>query len=127
MIDKEAYVSFEVAKLLKEKGFDWRCVGYYVDDEPDNIKYSYLRETNSDWESRCCSAPTQQMTMKWLRETHDLIIYIKLVNDGDIYYDAWGFTIYNKFTKEYLKSSKLWFKYEEACEAALKYSLENLI
>lgn len=26
----EDYVNFEVAKLLKEKGFDWRCEKFYI-------------------------------------------------------------------------------------------------
>ena len=73
---QEAYVSFEIAKHLKEKGFDWECIGYYVDDEPNDVKYSLLGETNSTWESRCCSAPTLQMAMKWLREVYKLHITV---------------------------------------------------
>ena len=30
----EDYVSFEVAKLLKEKGFDEKCLRWYVANEP---------------------------------------------------------------------------------------------
>ena len=74
----EDYVSFETANLLKEKGFDWECIGYYVDDEPDDVYHSLCGETNSTWESRCCSAPTLQMAMKWLREVHDVYIDISI-------------------------------------------------
>ena len=75
----EDYCSYEVAKLLKGKGFDWECISYYVDDEPDDIKYSFCGETNSIWESRCCSAPTLQMAMKWLREVHNMYYEIQLL------------------------------------------------
>lgn len=116
-IISEDYVSFEIVKLLKEKGFDWNCESkkfypepYYDQESPDGV-YS----------------PTLQMAMKWLREVFDLIIYVRLVNDGDLCHDAWGFSIYNKFTNESIKGSRLWFKYETACEAAIKYCLENLI
>ena len=33
----EDYVSFEVAKLLKEKGFDWYTYAYYEDEDNPNI------------------------------------------------------------------------------------------
>lgn len=65
----EDYVSFNTAKLLKEKGFDEECQQYYGD-------YKY-------------SCPTLQMAMKWLREVHNLFIFIStwLRNkDGAIQY-----------------------------------------
>lgn len=129
---KEDYVSFEVAKLLKEKGFDWECIGYYVDDEPNDIKYSFLGETNSTWESRCCSAPTHQMAMKWLREVYKLEVRSTYDYDKDSW---WGninpmFEETDENTNVYQKALRFDYQgksYEEAVEAALKYSLENLI
>jgi len=41
---KEAYVSFEVAKLLKEKKFYWNCITYYVDSEPDDVALKHTLE-----------------------------------------------------------------------------------
>ena len=121
---KEAYCSFEVSKLLKEKGFDWECIGYYVDDEPNDIKYSFLGETNSTWESRCCAAPTHQMAMRWLREIYGIDIVIEIsdpsVNDRKYYCVIW-----DKNNDSYILD--LFNSYEDAVEAALKYCLENLI
>ena len=122
----EDYVSFETAKLLKEKGFDWECIGYYVDDEPNDVKYSFLGETNSTWESRCCSAPTLQMAMKWLREEHNRFIEIstdKAPNFKDIIFRP---AIYDKEIG-CLWESDNFPTYEQACDAAIKYCLENLI
>lgn len=121
---QEAYVSFETAKLLKEKGFNEPTLGnYYIDgrfEESCRVNWNEYFKTP-------INAPTQQMAMRWLREEFDLITYVKLVNDGDPCHDAWGFSIYNKFTNESIKGHRLWFKYEEAVEAAIKYCLENLI
>ena len=119
---QEDYVSFEVAKLLKKKGFDWECIGYYVDYEPNDIKYSFLGETNSTWESRCCSAPTLQMAMKYLREVHKYLIVIGNKNENYLYLikDLKSNTDLGISNNEYIR-------YEEACEAAIKYCLENLI
>ena len=126
----EDYVSFEVAKLLKEKGFDWECIGYYVDDESNEVKYSFLGETNSTWENRCCSAPTHQMAMKWLREIHNYAISICL-DSYVVPFDNQYYILIRRRKDKYETigpCEQVYFDtYEEAVEAALKYCLENLI
>lgn len=118
----EDYVSFETAKLLKEKGFNWECISYYVVDEPNYVKYSFLEETNSTWESRCCSAPTIQMAMKWLREVHNIAIE----TEWEHLWYAYIKPMTSKPSEEdYYQCESS--KYEEACEAAIRYCLENLI
>ena len=71
----EDYVSYEVAKLLKEKGFNEtsNTIGTY------NNKgefYLYWHEKGYDHNrlSTWYSAPTLQMAMKWLREKHILVL-----------------------------------------------------
>ena len=64
--------------------------------------------------------------MKWLREEHKIIPII--LGGGDSYWfridkaneDNWKNTIYRE-------DEKLFYTYEEACEASIKYCLENLI
>lgn len=118
----EDHISFETAKLLKEKGFD-ECPLFRYDDCGELWVQGGYNKTIK-WHF---PAPTLQMAMKWLREEFDLIIYVKLVNDRDLCHDAWGFSIYNKFTNESIKGQRLLLKYEDACEVAIKYCLEHLI
>lgn len=121
----EDYVSFNIARLLKEKGFDWECIGYYVDYEPNIVHYSFCGETNSTWESRCCSAPTHQVAMKWLREEHHIHIGINPTSRKGYYatiYDVADFDDYGIFSR-----TECFFHAEEAVEAAIKYCLENEI
>lgn len=130
MAIKEDYCSFEVAKLLNEKGFNWDCITYYVDSEPNDIKYSMLFENNNTWEDRCCSAPTHQMACKWLREVHKVHISIypfnrKLPITDEFYYTCDIATSKLSSKEGHLRG--VWKTYEEAVEAALKYVLENLI
>ena len=131
----EDYVSFETAKLLKKKGFDEQTVRCYnlkkelcacqcIGDETINSTPNYL-----------IAAPTLQMAMKWLRKKHNLhittipyapmdkhpyhpgeadVIYIAQLFKGIIPIDEIGRSII-KLTPE------------EACETAIKYTLENLI
>ena len=123
----EDYVSFEVANLLKEKEFNWDCITYYVDSEPDDVKYSMLFENNTTWEEHWCSAPTHQMAMKWLREEFDLNIEIDTIGLKDRGTLRWRSTIYNLNNQLECYYDENCSSYEEAVEVALKYVLENLI
>lgn len=135
----EDYCSYEVAKLLKEKGFDEEVLAVYIYDK------LFVKGENEIVNAANVSiipAPTHQMAMKWLREAHQLHIsvdinpiYGKTKDEkgrntcGLLYwhYMASGEWLNEKrdpFKKAFVVSTK---SYEEAIEAALKYCLENLI
>ena len=127
---QEAYCSFEVAKLLKKKGFlknvDLRMtqnLSFY-----DNIGLSH--NLNKWYDSLIQDkidfvvAPTHQMARRWLRETHGIDIIIDISNpsvkDRKYYCMIWDGN-----NNSYILD--LFDSYEEAVEAALMYCLENLI
>lgn len=126
---QEDYVSFETAKLLKEKGFDEGCRAFYVKSKECGIELFHAKEpyNYNNNVHPCTSAPTLQMVMKWLREVHNLFIGINTVIGSD---KNWGYEVFIQ-KQEVPIPSKIqwdWFNtYEEACEAAIKYCLENLI
>lgn len=66
----EDYVSFETAKLLKEKGFD----GEVQPVSSKNIYEPYKGRLIGNIPEHAIIAPTFQMAMKWLREVHNKII-----------------------------------------------------
>ena len=126
----EDYVSFETAKLLKEKGFDSHCWMYYSPDTFGPKMFHTQRKGNSqlipEWEE--CVCPTLQMAMKWLREVHSL--YIDIVTSFS--QDGICYTFSCSNTMDLIQGTKgtsyhEYQTYEEACEAAIKYCLENLI
>lgn len=118
----EDYVSFEVAKLLKEKEFNESCWCYYVKSHIDH----YFRPVkNSEWTSDKCSAPTFQMAMKWLREVHNLYINIFVTWKDKIPHYQWS--IDNLITQDTIYDTPCLEKYEEAIEAAIKYCLIKLV
>ena len=126
---KEAYVSFEVAKLLKEKGFTEECE-YFYDWYKDSGSYHICSNggtCNSEAYPDEYSMPTQQMAMAWCREVHKLYINIwadpKDVesNDFDIIFRA---QVYNGPSNY---GTYEFSTYEEACEASIKYCLEKWI
>ena len=127
----EDYVSFETAKLLKEKGFDEPCNSFYEYKKKlyihDMDKYFPNGMKNSDHDkenNKGISAPTLQMAMKWLREVHNIDIFPWKIGKG-----IYSCAIFNSNTGQDLSSNKDFpsEKYEVTCEAAIKYCLENLI
>lgn len=136
----EDYVSFETAKLLKEKGFDeitftWYtgkgkfCVGK---NNFDDYHMNHLSNMAVARDKNKCSAPTQQKAMKWLREVHHYYIQVML--------DSWAcgghlgyYVVIQKTDSDFemmlqdAVDEVFYQTYEEAVEAALKYTLENLI
>lgn len=124
---EEDYVNSEIAELLKEKGFDEPTVFRYG-DYPDNNDLLFAPSgmaivKNSETQPYFYSAPTLQMTMKWLREIHKLFISIQLHMDG-----SYVWYIYRvDCTPKGCDRNPHNYSYEQACEAAIKYCLENLI
>ena len=127
---EEDYCSFEVAKLLKEKGFDEPCIRHWDCDDHSLYGYNDIPISNSELQANeynGFSAPSQSMAMKWLREEHNIFIQISTVLQDQpfgLHYrpsiqDYHAYARHDNFI-EYVT-------YEEAVEAALKYSLENLI
>lgn len=132
---KEDYVSFEIAKLLKEKGFvgereiGCRC-GFYEQNKeyPNQINLVYDDLNNSELECNECLRFTHQMAMKWLRETHG--IHIVIHPSGGVYYGKYCLSIYVQRVKN--KDFHLTYQthedsYEKAVEEGIGYSLISLV
>ena len=123
---REDYVSFEVAKLLKEKGFDEPTFWFYVGD---GTKYLAHKTLNGDWYRR----PTLQMAMKWLREVHSLYVDISFNRFNKTYhFNIVQYYQYDNKNKPYIEQTfyvldNMFDSYEKAIESAIKYCLENLI
>ena len=120
----EDYVSFETAKLLKEKGFEVpydSFRGVYINGvfKRLNPGDGFFHNMGDEIINVC----SIQMAMKWLRKSHNLHI---VIDRGSTY---WNYTIRKlaRFNTKDLSYNVDFNTYEEACEAAIKYCLENLI
>lgn len=135
----EDYCSYEIAKLLKEKGFDEYCWKLYElgdCDKPVLLSGFELSEESSFWNNKylelykkehchindICSAPTLQMAMKWLRETHGIDIIIEITNPKNRKYYC---MIWDGNNNSHILD--LFDSYEEAVGEALKFCLEILL
>lgn len=152
----EDYVSFETAKLLKDKGFDAECDYLYVNGELVRTQGFACNWNNgetifADYKNEC-SAPTLQMAIKWLREIHNVLVVTdydyectdksygykiyKLGENGKpervpiegVRYDTLGEPHVDVVAyRDYKRSFFDYETYEEACEAGIRYCLEKLI
>ena len=82
---EDEIVSFETAMLLKKKGFNEPCSYYYEDDElyklyhyqGDGTGFSRNSSPINDrlsCEEMQCTAPTQSLAQKWLRDNHNMCV-----------------------------------------------------
>lgn len=126
----EQLVSFEVAKLLKEKGFNEAYNYAYINGKkkPQKLinKYNYtyyknlLKQNPRHVELKeIYISPSQSLAQKWLREVHNIDITVALVGNG------YGFYIHKN--RNYTNNGENYgvsgYTYELALEAGLKEGL----
>ena len=152
---KESYVSFETARLLKEKGFPQHITSYtyFVGDDKKRgcVVGEFIGHPSIETDIHLIDAPTQQMAMAWLREHKNIDIDIhtdcgmlgykrytpckpkpkpELLDDKDEWNDRWvQKTIYLRYEDDkcLIPACKDFSSYEDAVEGALKYCLTKLL
>ena len=137
-INHECYVSLEVAKLLKEAGFDWECSCYYSVNtlhEPNNgfihiyKQYKALFYDHNRTKMPVYSAPTLDVAQRWVREVKDIDIYIFPTTNtkrGCVY--EWGIKTFGRALWIPGQPSTAQYEtYEEAQEAGIKKALEIIL
>lgn len=125
-MNKEDYVSLEVAKLLKEKGYDEECYSAY--DKQGRIgKYITPINWNREY-SWALSRPTLYETAKWLRSQG---IFIEIIPHYSRKYDVieYEYRISTYFdllekNRKRIKSKEYYEKYEQCLNGAILESLK---
>lgn len=120
---EEQLITFETAKLAKEKGFDIKVETFYMGDSEENFLHNAGKKDN--WNNHKCllneselsndySAPTQSLLQKWLREEHGIDVYCMPVGDD-------SYKWYNNIASH---NPVLTGTYEEALEVGLQEALK---
>ena len=143
---EEQLITFEIAKLAKEKGFNIPVANFYNTGKKHYVSTGYEyqsdRDAISDWndgkgsyptraEEVECSAPTQALLQKWLREVHGINIFMTFKPN----IKKWDFIPYSMDmnAKEYIKynyeyttqnNQRRFNTYEEALEIGLQEALK---
>lgn len=134
----EDFVNFSIAKKLKEKGFDYPCIGHYVNSQL--YIAHYLNAFHSD-KDESLDAPAISQVLKWLRREKKIHIEPCILADADTDADGkvineftyWSFSIMSIATGDMIYfeyehiDDKRFNSCEEAALAGIKYVLDNLI
>jgi hypothetical protein len=132
---EEQLISFETAKLAKEKGFDWKCYWYctYKRKAPTNeqsffpelgIYDNFNNDNNGFYEF--FSLPTQSLLQRWLREVYNFNVYIQPLEFNSI--EGYGYCYpfdlggHGLLTKQ--ENGRNYKTYEAALEKGLKEALK---
>ena len=144
-INHECYVSLEVAKLLKEAGFNWKNQKYILDEESfklcEKCEVNFVTEnTNPNIRKYTYSAPTLEVAQRWLREVKEYYIDIAVLENKRCVTNSDGWTFHYEYSKPTfdceIKNVRgeticvfddTYNTYEEAQEAGIKKVLEIIL
>lgn len=125
-IDHECYVDMEVAKLLKEAGFDWKCKYAYIitpaGDMPTGEDGTPIEsEIDTNW---LAQSPTLDTAQKWMREVKGIEVNVICVYINHI--KKYRYTAFiNEYKHEIIDEG--FSTYEEAQDAGIKNALEMIL
>ena len=134
-INHECYVSLEVAKLLKEAGFDWGTLTYYpIDDKVlneralvgSNVVFNHNRDDSA------YSAPSLSVAQRWLREVKGVYLDIDThFNSAGVWF-SYVINVLDSDAKfgtysNCLGAGHSFNEYKEAQEAGIKKVLEIIL
>ena len=125
----EDYVSFETAKLLKEKGFNektYRCYNLCT-EEHELSDMDDIALNNWELDNDGVTAPTLQMAMKWLRDEKGIAIIPIIDSILDHEKFLWDSKIAVAKTNETFSQGWVYENPESGYDRAIRYCLENLI
>lgn len=129
-MERENRVSCEVAKLLKEKGYNIDCNAVYDLEKPKSCEdgkiYFNFDEKNPNRFLDLCSAPTFIGVKMWLLEVHGLFVEIT-PNVGEKDGFSFSFKVYKKNDisfYEYRRYPGYFSDFRKTVNAAIKYCLE---
>ena len=132
---KEAYVTFDTARFLKEKGFDWECLGFYKYYKSSPKAKPHLEMNISIYpsarENSVAPCPTQAVACRWLREEHEIdiipVIQHRWRYSQESPFKEYSCRVYDSDGSIVLSATKWYSRYENAVEAALEFVLTKLI
>jgi hypothetical protein len=137
---KHPYVSLEIAKWLKEIGFNEPCSHYYINDYQSFKSDGILHKTRlpNDLESdnifqfvkRCkqphlLNVPNQSIVAEWLMTNHDIYIDVGLSQFSKPHDLKWMYSIVFLKTLTYSHSKSSYKSPSESLSAAIEYIKEN--
>jgi hypothetical protein len=135
-------VSYAIAKLLKEKGFNEPCTTIVTKENKYHLVsgtekafingISFTIAKNKGLPDHICSAPTIADVVMWLYEKHGIWISVSITIQKEYYYQCIDITgkkdsTKNNYPSRICKPGNYYNSPTEAYEAAFEYALNKLI
>ena len=121
----ETLITFETAKLVKQKGFNEPCDSWFFENA-DGLHNNASEWVNSMLAIDNYSAPTQSLLQKWLREKHTIIVLVGLKESSLSLYTPTIEYIASKTTSLIAHFPTHFKTYEEALEFGLLKGLKRI-
>lgn len=135
---EEELITFETAKLSKDKGFDLKVKNWF-----DISWHPFIKKNPIEWESSIFvdfnsgktnqfSRPTQSLIQRWLRDKHNILIDIcAYYKEEDLPLNSprkpEGYFCWDPYNEEFYEELAPKFKtFEEALEFGLQEALDML-
>lgn len=121
----EDFVTYEIAKKLKEKGYPMEEIPTGgIDNRNFPILYDLPKEHPNWQDCKAWWVPTISQVLKWLREEKKIYLELVIVINGKYMYDIYKI---DARPIECLGSTEYSKTYEEAALAGIEYVLDKLI
>jgi len=124
---EEQLVTYPVALLAKEKGFDIPVkYGVYgkkmkLTSMENGTLCNWNADTKQQERSKATSVPTQSILNKWIRENKNVVVWLKPANTE---YNKWSIYVDDGYGRHILTEYIIVRGYEEALERGLEVALE---
>ena len=120
---QEQLISFETAKLAKEKGFTEFCFHKFNKDINGDYEESSIMANIHDHVIETYNRPTQSFLQKWLMEKHRLIVLVSYNYDYDL--TPYAYWIYKENESDPINQRvNDLHTYEDALELGLQETLK---
>ena len=128
IINHECYISLEIAKLLKEAGFDWKLNSRWQDWGGKN-PHEFILKTDllyadgpAEYDGfHALPSPTLDVAQRWLREVKNVDVFAYRNEPKD------KFESIVSVNKKWSTTGMCINTYEEALETAIKKALEMIL
>jgi hypothetical protein len=129
------FITYELAKKLKEKGFDAECLCHYVGEDlvyniespiTNNQLWFSHNKFDNIWHRDNYDAPTISQVLKWLRDKKNIYCLPYFEQGIDMWLYAICKPAYGCEFPEFISKSD-YDTYEQAALAGIEYVLDNLI
>lgn len=123
MIMNEDYCSYELAKKLKECGFDEPCIAQWAcgpDGKPMLVGSTAFVFSNAELKGRDVTAPLLFHAQKWLREKHHISVRASYIAYHKVWFTDW----LNLDSGEFDDTDATFATYEKALADGISVALE---